>query len=89
MAGDRRLRLSSRRVDLMGVRRRLLPTGKTGVLAPEDGWLSPPGEASLLPHRQMGILAPRKARVLPSGHMKVRRPGNVTIPLVSGVVAFR
>ncbi len=72
----------------MGVKRRLLPSRKAGVLAPEDGWLSPPGGTTVLASDQTRLLPPRKAGLLPSGHMRVLPPGNVTIPLVSGVVAF-
>jgi len=67
---------------------RVLPPGRACVLASEDGNLPPPGSMRLLASERSRILPAGYMRLLPSGSMAVLPPGYVTIPLVSGVVAF-
>ena len=69
--------------------RRILPPGKASVLASGGGELPSPGSTWLLASERGRILPAGSMRLLPPGNMAVLPPGCVTIPLVSGVVAFR
>ncbi len=59
----------------------LLSTAKTAILVHERGELQPPGSTR--------ALASHRTRALLAGSVIILPPGCVTIPLVSGVVAFR
>ena len=69
--------------------RRILPPGKASVLGSGDGGLPTPGSTRLLASERGRILPASSMKLLPSGSMAVLPPGCVTIPLISGVVAFR
>jgi len=68
--------------------RRILSSRKASVLASGDGELPPPGSTRLLASERGRILPTGSMRLLPSGNTMILPPGSVTIPLVSGVVAF-
>jgi len=67
----------------------LLSTAKTAILVHDKGELQPPGSTRALASHRTKVLAAGSVRILPPGNMAVLPPGSVTIPLVSGVVAFR
>ena len=70
-------------------KRELLSAAKTAMLVHERGNLQPPGSTRALASHRMMVQLAGSAIVLPPGNMTVLPPGCVTIPLVSGVVAFR
>ena len=66
----------------------LRPTAKAAILVHERGELQPPGSTRALASHRTRVLLAGSAIVLPPGNMMILPPGCVTIPLVSGVVAF-
>ncbi len=67
----------------------LRPTVKAAFLVHERGELQPPGSTRALASHRTRVQLAGSVIVLPPGNMTVLPPGCVTIPLVSGVVAFR
>ena len=67
-----------------GVRSRKGP-----ILVHDRGELQPPGSTRALATHRTRVQLAGSVIVLPPGNMAVLPPGCVTIPLVSGVVAFR
>ncbi len=69
-------------------KRGLLSAAKTAMLVHERGELQPPGSTRALASHRTRVQLAGSMMVLPPGNMAVLPPGYVTIPLVSGVVAF-
>lgn len=67
----------------------LRPTAKTAILTHDRGELQPPGSTRALATHRTRVQLAGSVIVLPPGNIAVLPPGCVTIPLVSGVVAFR
>ena len=66
----------------------LLFTTRTPILVHEKGELQPPGSTRALATNRTKVLPAGSARILTPENVKMFPPGSVTIPLVSGVVAF-
>ena len=69
-------------------KQRVAHSRKGPILVHDRGELQPPGSTRALASHRTRVQLAGSATVLPPGNMAVLPPGSVTIPLVSGVVAF-